>query len=106
MDITKLVPNIEEIRTKVDSRIAAEKDDNKVADLRYHVFNLLGYVAQYKNWQNSITNYAKDTSLQKLPLEYYQICARQTEFAYEQAVPIGIPKLLELGIVDKDGKVL
>lgn len=103
MDIVKLTPNVDEIKRRLNNKLAS-LDKGELAE--EPAFALLTYVEEYKKWSKSATDYSKDASLQKLPVEYYQICARHSQSLYEQAVRVGIPRLIDLGILDKDGKLI
>ena len=104
MDITKLTPNIEAIVSKYLDKRSARVVMTDIAD--DSVTMLLDFVVQYKKWALWISNYLKDITLQNLPLDYYQICARQYQALYEKNVEIAIPKLLALGIIDKNGNLI
>jgi len=104
MDISKLVPNIEEITVRYSAKQKGDK--LRYIDTEEQVGTLLAAVAEYKRWNQLVANYPKDPALQNLPVEYYQICAKQNMIAYEQVVPAGIPQLIQMGIIDKDGNLV
>lgn len=104
MEITKLVGNIDQIKAKVASKLQAQPE--KILSDQMQLDNMLMCVAEYKKWTGFIAGYAKDSSLQDLPLEYYQVCARHFQRLYDQNVVSGIPKLIEMGIIDKNGNLL
>ncbi len=103
MDISKLVPNIEELMVRYNAKQRGDK--LRYIDTEDQISSLLAAVAEYKRWNLLEANYPKDSTLQNLPIEYYQICAKQNLTAYEQMVQAGIPILIQMGILDKNGNL-
>lgn len=104
MEISKLVPIAEELKKRYESKPQAEKDI--VGAVGHQLNNLLYYLAQYKLRTEQASNHSKDVAIQQLPLDYYTVVARRYQLLYEELVEFAIPKLIELKLIDKNGKLL
>lgn len=104
MEITKLAPNAQEIVKRFEAKRQNEPD--KDGPILSEISAMLMCLVEHKKLTDQIANHPKDSTLQRLPLDYYQVCARQLQLAYERGVAQGIPRLLAMGIINQNGTLL